>query len=121
MELADPVLALLVDRTEGWAAGLRLAALSLARHPDPDRFAAEFSGSKRTVADYLLAEVLEQQSEPVRRLLLRTSILERVNGELGPLRRAAAYTHDLSVVSGLARHGAGLPKSDTWPSTLSDA
>ena len=73
------------ERTEGWAAGLRLAALSLAGHPDPDRFAAEFSGSERTVAEYLLAEVLERQSEPVRRLLLRTSVLERVNGELADL------------------------------------
>ena len=75
----------LYERTEGWAAGLRLAALSLAGHPDPDRFAAEFSGSERTVAEYLLAEVLERQSEPVRRLLLRTSVLERVNGELADL------------------------------------
>ena len=72
-------------RTEGWAAGLRLAALSLARHSDPDRFAAEFSGSERTVADYLLAEVLERQPEDVKRLLLRTSILDRVNGELAEL------------------------------------
>jgi LuxR family transcriptional regulator, maltose regulon positive regulatory protein len=56
--------------------------LSLAGHPDPDRFAAEFSGSERTVAEYLLAEVLDRQSEQVRRLLLRTSVLERVNGEL---------------------------------------
>ena len=53
--------ALLYERTEGWAAGLRLAALSLAGHPDPERFAAEFSGSERTVAEYLLAEVLERQ------------------------------------------------------------
>ena len=81
--LPDP--ALLVERTEGWAAGLRLAALSLAGHPDPERFAAEFSGTERTVAEYLLAEVLDRQSEPVRRLLLRTSILERVNGELAGL------------------------------------
>ena len=73
------------ERTEGWAAGLRLAALSLAGHPDPDRFAAEFSGSERTVAEYLLAEVLDRQPEPVRRLLLRTSVLERVNGELADL------------------------------------
>ena len=73
------------ERTEGWAAGLRLAALSLAGHPDPDRFAAEFSGSERTVAEYLLAEVLDRQSEDVRRLLLRTSVLERVNGELADL------------------------------------
>jgi LuxR family maltose regulon positive regulatory protein len=85
VRLTDPALALLVDRTEGWAAGLRLAALSLAGHPDPDRFAAEFSGTERTVAEYLLAEVLERQSEEVRRLLLRTSVLERVNGELADL------------------------------------
>jgi LuxR family maltose regulon positive regulatory protein len=82
IELPDPALTLLVERTEGWAAGLRLAALSLAGHPDPERFAEEFSGSERTVADYLLAEVLERQSEQVRRLLLRTSVLERVSGEL---------------------------------------
>jgi LuxR family transcriptional regulator, maltose regulon positive regulatory protein len=83
--LSDSALALLYDRTEGWAAGLRLAALSLAGHPDPERFAAEFSGSERTVAEYLLAEVLERQSEQARRLLLRTSVLERVNGELADL------------------------------------
>ena len=59
--------------------------LSLAGHPDPERFAAEFSGSERTVADYLLSEVLERQSEEVRQLLLRTSILEQVNGELADL------------------------------------
>jgi LuxR family transcriptional regulator, maltose regulon positive regulatory protein len=82
VELPSAALALLHARTEGWAAGLRLAALSLARHPDPERFAAEFSGSERTVAEYLLTEVLERQSEEVRRLLLRTSILERVSGEL---------------------------------------
>jgi LuxR family transcriptional regulator, maltose regulon positive regulatory protein len=76
---------LLVERTEGWAAGLRLAALSLAGGADPERFEAEFSGSERTVADYLLAEVLERQSEQVRRLLLWTSVLERVNGELADL------------------------------------
>ena len=75
-------LARLHGRTEGWAAGLRLAALSLAGHPDPDRFAAEFSGTERTVAEFLLAEVLDRQSEQVRRLLLRTSILERVSGAL---------------------------------------
>jgi LuxR family transcriptional regulator, maltose regulon positive regulatory protein len=80
-----PEVAPLVERTEGWAAGLRLAALSLAGHPDPGRLAAEFSGTERTVADYLLAEVLDRQPEQVRRLLLRTSILDRVNGELAGL------------------------------------
>jgi LuxR family maltose regulon positive regulatory protein len=85
VELSEPTLAMLHERTEGWAAGLRLAALSLAGHDDPERFAAEFSGSERTVAEYLLAEVLERQSEEVRCLLLRTSVLERVNGELADL------------------------------------
>ncbi|HEX9043035.1 MAG TPA: LuxR C-terminal-related transcriptional regulator [Trebonia sp.] len=80
-----PGLALLVERTEGWAAGLRLAVLSLAGHPDPERFAAEFSGAERTVAEYLLAEVLDRQSEQVRRMLLRTSVLGRVSGELADL------------------------------------
>jgi LuxR family transcriptional regulator, maltose regulon positive regulatory protein len=80
-----PEVALLVERTEGWAAGLRLAALSLAGHPDPERFAEQFSGTERTVAEYLLAEVLDRQGEQVRRLLLRTSILDRVNGELADL------------------------------------
>lgn len=82
VEVSDGALGLLETRTEGWVAGLRLAALSLAGHPDPERFAAEFSGSERTVAEYLLAEVLERNPEDVKRLLLRTSILDRVNGEL---------------------------------------
>src|SRR6266699_3118065 len=82
VDLPGPALGMLYERAEGWAAGLRLAALSLAGHPDPERFAAEFSGSERTVAEYLLAEVLERQGEQVRRLLLRTSVLERVSGEL---------------------------------------
>jgi len=85
VELPAATVAVLHERTEGWAAGLRLAALSLAGHPDPGRFAAEFTGSERMVAEYLLAEVLDRQPEPVRRLLLRTSILERVNGELADL------------------------------------
>jgi LuxR family transcriptional regulator, maltose regulon positive regulatory protein len=85
--LPDPALALLHERTEGWAAGLRLAALSLAGHPDPERFAADFSGSERTVAEYLLAEVLERQPEEVRQLLLRTSVLEQVSGPLADVLR----------------------------------
>jgi LuxR family transcriptional regulator, maltose regulon positive regulatory protein len=82
VELPADALARLHGRTEGWAAGLRLATLSLAGHPDPEQFAAEFSGTDRTVAEFLLAEVLDRQSEAVRRLLLRTSVLERVSGPL---------------------------------------
>jgi LuxR family maltose regulon positive regulatory protein len=83
--LPDRVAAMLYQRTEGWAAGLRLAVLSLAGHPDPERFVAEFSGSDRTVAEYLMAEMLERQPADVQRLLLRTSLLDRVNGELADL------------------------------------
>ena len=85
MQLSDSALTLLADRTEGWAAGLRLAALSLAGHRDPERFAVAFAGSERTVAEYLTAEVLDRQPEPIRRLLLRTSVLERVSGPLADL------------------------------------
>ena len=77
--------ALLHQRTEGWAAGLRLAAISLAGHPDPERFVTEFSGSDRTVAEYLLAEMLDREPPDVQDLLLRTSLLDRVNSELADL------------------------------------
>jgi len=80
--LSDEGVALLHERTEGWAAGLRLAVISLVHHPDPERFVREFSGSERTVAGYLVAEVLERQPAEVRELLLRTSVLERVSGPL---------------------------------------
>jgi LuxR family maltose regulon positive regulatory protein len=62
-----------------------LAAISLSGHPDPERFVAEFSGSDRTVAEYLLAEMLERQPGDVQTLLLRTSLVDRVNGELADL------------------------------------
>jgi LuxR family maltose regulon positive regulatory protein len=83
--LSEAGAALLHQRTEGWAAGLRLAVISLADHPDPERFVAEFSGSDRTVAEYLLAEMLDRQPADVQQLLLRTSLLDRVNGELADL------------------------------------
>ncbi len=82
VRLSDGALESLVATTEGWAAGLRLVALSLAHDPDPERYAVSFSGRERAVADYLLAEVLERQSAEVRQLLLRTSLLERVSGPL---------------------------------------
>jgi LuxR family transcriptional regulator, maltose regulon positive regulatory protein len=83
--LPEHMAAMLHQRTEGWVAGLRLAVLSLAGHPDPERFVAEFSGSERTVAEYLMAEMLERQPPEIQALLLRTSVLDRVNGELANL------------------------------------
>jgi LuxR family maltose regulon positive regulatory protein len=83
--LSEAGVALLYQRTEGWAAGLRLAAISLAGHPDPERFVAEFSGSERTVAEYLLAEMLDRQLPEVQDVLLRTCLLERISGDLADL------------------------------------
>ena len=82
IRLSGAAAARLHQRTEGWAAGLRLAALSLAGHADPERFVEEFSGTHRAVAEYLLAEMLDHQPAEVRHLLLHTCLLDGVHGEL---------------------------------------
>ena len=76
------LVAALCARTEGWGAGLRLAALSLQGRDDPERFVEEFAGDDRVVGDYLLAEVLDRQPPRLRSFLLRTSIVDRVCGDL---------------------------------------
>ena len=70
--------AALVERTEGWAAGLQLAGLALRDRPDPAAFVAAFAGGHRLVADYLTAEVLDRQPAPTRRFLLATGVLDRL-------------------------------------------
>jgi LuxR family transcriptional regulator, maltose regulon positive regulatory protein len=72
----------LAERTEGWAAGLVLAGLSLRGRDDPSGFVASFHGDHRHLTDYLGAEVLGRQSEEIRTFLLRTSVLERLSGPL---------------------------------------
>jgi LuxR family maltose regulon positive regulatory protein len=71
-------LRILARRHEGWAAGLRLAAISLAGHPDPEQFIKELDAEDGAIAGYLVDEVLNSQPDPVRELLLKTSILDRV-------------------------------------------
>jgi LuxR family transcriptional regulator, maltose regulon positive regulatory protein len=85
ISLSDGGVAALHERTEGWAAGLRLAVISLRGHPDPERFVAEFSGTDRAIGEYLMAEMLERQPSEVQNMLLRTSLVDRVNGELADL------------------------------------
>jgi LuxR family maltose regulon positive regulatory protein len=80
--LPEAAVAALVDRTEGWAAGLKLAGLSLRGQPDAAAFVAAFSGSHRFVLDYLTDEVLAGQPAQVREFLLDTSVLDRLSGEL---------------------------------------
>jgi LuxR family maltose regulon positive regulatory protein len=73
---------LLCRRTEGWAAGLYLAALSLVGRSDPAASIRSFGGDNRHIVDYLMAEVLDRQPPHVRSFLLRTSLLRRLSGEL---------------------------------------
>jgi LuxR family transcriptional regulator, maltose regulon positive regulatory protein len=80
--LEDSELERLLERTEGWAAGLRLAALSLGECGDPGRFVDDFAGDDRAVAGYLFEEVLARQPSQVQEFLLRTCVVERVCGEL---------------------------------------
>ena len=90
--LPDASVAALAARTEGWAAGLALAALSLRGHDDAAGFVAAFTGSHRYVLDYLAEEVLERQDEQLRTFLLETSVLERLSARCAtpsPAARAA--------------------------------
>jgi LuxR family transcriptional regulator, maltose regulon positive regulatory protein len=80
--LPDASVAALAARTEGWAAGLQLAALSLRGQHDAAAFVAAFTGSHRYVLDYLAEEVLERQDKQLRTFLLETSVLERLSGPL---------------------------------------
>ena len=82
IELSDADMNALLERTEGWPAGIYLAALALRRSSNPSQDIQNFSGSARHVADYLTEEVLERQLPKARRFLLRTSILDKFNASL---------------------------------------
>jgi len=82
LELHPDDIVRLQGRTEGWAAGLQLAALSLSGREDPQAFIASFAGDDRPIVDYLGFEVLDSQPAEVRSFLLRTSVLERLAGPL---------------------------------------
>lgn len=82
LTLDEPAVTQLEKRTEGWVAGLQLAALSIRHGGDASQFVQSFAGDDRQVADYLLQEVLLQQTEDVQQFLLQTSILERFNASL---------------------------------------
>lgn len=93
----------LVDRTEGWAAGLQLAAISLAGEEDPDAFIARFAGDDRLVVDYLAGAVLQQLDERTRSFLLQVSVLKWMTPEL-----CVAVTQDAdarSILLMMADHG----------------
>ena len=82
VRLSKSQVSALEGRTEGWVSGLKLAAQSLRMHKDPETFIASFTGSHQFVQDYLVEEVLRQQSADVQAFLLRTSVLDRLCGPL---------------------------------------
>ena len=97
----------LTRRTEGWAAGLRLAAISMCAHPDPGQFAAELITEDSAVTGYLVQEVLSTQPPEVRDVLLSTSILEHISAEaaseLAGNDRAAAILSALAHANGFVQ------------------
>jgi LuxR family transcriptional regulator, maltose regulon positive regulatory protein len=115
LDLGRPEVERLVARTEGWAAGLRLAAMSALHAPDPQHFLAELAGDDRAIGDYLTEEVLALQPAEVRDFLLRTSLVDRVCGELAD---ALTGGHDGgTILRHLEREGAlivGLDRRGRW-------
>ncbi|MDD7942374.1 LuxR C-terminal-related transcriptional regulator [Actinomycetospora lutea] len=112
LDLAPARVAELHDRTGGWVAGLRLAALSLRDHPDPDRFLEGFSGDDRPVADYLVDEVLaglgDVQRDVLRRISVARGVPSALAGRLTGREDAAELLDDLARTTGLVA-GSGAP------------
>jgi LuxR family transcriptional regulator, maltose regulon positive regulatory protein len=113
LDLTDDQVATLVERTEGWAAGLRLASLMLVDEDEPAAAVSEFAGDDRAVVAYLITEVLDRQPAPMRELLVRTAVADRVCGSLadaltggvaGQLRLEELVRRNALVVP-LDRHG----------------
>ena len=82
INLSDEEIDVLENRTEGWIAGLQMAALSMRGTDDVSGFVAAFAGDDRHILDFLVDEVLEHQPERVQNFLLRTSVLDRLSGDL---------------------------------------
>jgi LuxR family transcriptional regulator, maltose regulon positive regulatory protein len=103
------------ERSEGWAAGLRLAELSLHDHPNPRAFVAGFAGDDRAVTDYLMSEVVSGYDEDTLFFLLRTSIVDRLNGELADaLAGGSAGEHSLRELERANGLVEALDSSGTW-------
>jgi LuxR family transcriptional regulator, maltose regulon positive regulatory protein len=102
----------LTTRAEGWAAGLRLAAISMHGHPDPEQFVKEFVAEDSPVVGYLVEEVLNAQPPAVRDLLLRTSILDSFDTAIANELSGSAAGHDLSYL--VRANAFVLPAGSGW-------
>jgi LuxR family maltose regulon positive regulatory protein len=105
VEIAAGDLAMLWRRTEGWAAGLALAALSVQSHPEPHNFIEHFAGTDATVSDYLVSEVLARQPPELRDFLLRTSIVDPISADVAD---ALTGRYDGQRVLARLEHGGAL-------------
>ena len=111
--LPPRTLELLTELDEGWAAGLRLAAISLGDHPDPGQFIKELAAENSAVAGYLIEEALNNQPPEIRDLLLRTSVLDRVNS--GVASELTGHEQAASTLAALARTNAFVqPLGNGW-------
>lgn len=104
VHIPDTDLGHLLDRTEGWAAGLRLAALSLASHPDTTDYIARLAGDERPLADYLVAEVLAALSADTVDLLIAVSVVDIVDPDLAA--RLSGHADAGAMLDQLARDNA---------------
>lgn len=98
--LASEALGVLMARTEGWAAGLRLSAMRMEGSSHPARFVSELALGQGSIGEYLMAEVLDRQPDPVRRLLEETSFLDEVTGPLAEA--VTGLTGCTGILAGLA-------------------
>ena len=111
--LPPRTLELLTKLDEGWAAGLRLAAISLDEHPDPGQFIKELAAENSAIAGYLVEEALNNQPVQIRDLLLKTSILDRVN--CGIAAELTGHEQDAGALAALARANAFVqPLGNGW-------
>ncbi|MFE1411043.1 LuxR C-terminal-related transcriptional regulator [Streptomyces sp. NPDC058746] len=111
LEISEAGIRLLMERTEGWAAGVRLCALAMQSSAYPEAFLRQFAADRTTIADYLLREVLDAQPGPAQDLLLRACVTDRIHPDLADTltgRDDAART-----LAGLARDNAFLEQVET--------
>jgi LuxR family maltose regulon positive regulatory protein len=103
LELSESDIDALELRTEGWIASLQLAAISMRQTKDIRKFIAEFTGTNRFIIDYLLQEILEQQTEQIQSFLMSTSILDRMNASLCDALLADESVHSSELLHQLER------------------
>ncbi|MEW2583718.1 LuxR C-terminal-related transcriptional regulator [Streptomyces virginiae] len=110
LDISPSGIRLLMRRTEGWAAGVRLCALAMQRSPDPEAFVRQFAADRTTIADYLLREVLDAQPPDTQDLLLRVSVTDRVHPDLADA--LTGRDDGARTLAGLARDNAFLEQVD---------